>query len=179
MIPDGPVNIDSLADAVLQVRHIVADEGWPLPSDSRPRSSPATAPQGFHARTFSLTTTFRSSRRSARWFAELDSSLLAVQGPPGTGKTYTAGRLNVELLHQGKRVGVTANSHKVICNILSSAAQAVKASGRNARILKAGGEEEDMPSGVEHVGENNGVSWPSWGRVGCRSGQRPSGVCAT
>ena len=49
---------------------------------------------------------------------ELDDSYLFVQGPPGTGKTYTGARVIVALLRAGKRVGVMANSHKAMHNML-------------------------------------------------------------
>jgi predicted RecB family nuclease len=57
---------------------------------------------------------------------QLDHSLLAIQGPPGTGKTYTGARMISELVRQGKRVGITATSHKVIRNLLD---EVVKAAG--------------------------------------------------
>lgn len=49
--------------------------------------------------------------------SNLDSSVLAIQGPPGTGKTYTAARIIVDLHRQGKKIGITAVSHKVILNL--------------------------------------------------------------
>ncbi len=49
---------------------------------------------------------------------ELDGSVLAVQGPPGSGKTYQAARMILDLLRQGKRVGVTATSHVVVKRVL-------------------------------------------------------------
>lgn len=49
----------------------------------------------------------------------LDGGVLAVQGPPGAGKTYAASMLIRRLLDRGQRVGVTANSHAVIANLLS------------------------------------------------------------
>ena len=48
----------------------------------------------------------------------LDQDALAIQGPPGSGKTYTAARMILDLVRAGRRVGVTANSHKVIGNLL-------------------------------------------------------------
>jgi predicted RecB family nuclease len=48
----------------------------------------------------------------------LDESYLFVQGPPGSGKTYLGARLIVDLLARGKKVGITANSHKAIHNLL-------------------------------------------------------------
>ncbi|MDM7830255.1 TM0106 family RecB-like putative nuclease [Cellulomonas edaphi] len=51
---------------------------------------------------------------------DLDRSYLAVQGPPGTGKTYTGGHVIAALAAQGWRVGVVAQSHAVIDNMLRS-----------------------------------------------------------
>ena len=69
--------------------------------------------------------------------ARLDRSVLPVQGPPGSGKTYTGAQAILDLLAAGKRVGVTANSHKVISNLLSAVCRAADArvdeGGRNAR----------------------------------------------
>ncbi|MDQ3448548.1 MAG: TM0106 family RecB-like putative nuclease, partial [Chloroflexota bacterium] len=48
----------------------------------------------------------------------LDSSVLPIQGPPGSGKTFTGARMIAGLVAQGKQVGITANSHKVIGNLL-------------------------------------------------------------
>lgn len=50
----------------------------------------------------------------------LDHSILPIQGPPGSGKTFTGAHMIIELVKAGKRVGVTANSHKVISNLLSA-----------------------------------------------------------
>jgi uncharacterized protein len=49
----------------------------------------------------------------------LTSGVLPVQGPPGTGKTYSGARMICALVAQGKRVGVTANSHKVIRHLVN------------------------------------------------------------
>jgi predicted RecB family nuclease len=48
----------------------------------------------------------------------LDNSYLAIQGPPGSGKTYTGAKMIIELVKKGKRVGITAISHKVIRNLI-------------------------------------------------------------
>ena len=39
-------------------------------------------------------------------------------GPAGTGKTYLIAKVIYSLLKDGKRVAITANSHKVIHNLL-------------------------------------------------------------
>lgn len=59
----------------------------------------------------------------------LDGSTLAIQGPPGTGKTYTGARMILALVAAGKTVGVTANSHKVIGNVLDAVVAAAKEAG--------------------------------------------------
>lgn len=56
----------------------------------------------------------------------LEESYLFIQGPPGTGKTWRGARLIVDLLARGMRVGVTAQSHKVIHNLLRETAMAAR-----------------------------------------------------
>ena len=57
----------------------------------------------------------------------LDESVVPIQGPPGAGKTYTAARMILSLVREGKRVGITANSHKVIRNLLTEVISAAAA----------------------------------------------------
>lgn len=56
--------------------------------------------------------------------SKLDESCMCIQGPPGTGKTYLAARAIVHLLGQGKRIGVSSNSHKAIENLLEEVGKA-------------------------------------------------------
>ncbi len=54
-----------------------------------------------------------------RTLVDLDRSYLAVQGPPGTGKTYVGSHVIARLVHErGFKVGVVAQSHAVIENML-------------------------------------------------------------
>jgi predicted RecB family nuclease len=57
---------------------------------------------------------------AVRLATDLDRTTLAIQGPPGAGKTYAGARMIRALVHAGKRVGVTAMSHKVIRNLLAA-----------------------------------------------------------
>lgn len=50
----------------------------------------------------------------------LNGEVLAVQGPPGTGKTTLGAELIRALLDDGRRVGVVAQSHAVIRNLLEA-----------------------------------------------------------
>jgi predicted RecB family nuclease len=54
----------------------------------------------------------------------LDESHLFVQGPPGSGKTYRGARVIVDLLAQGKKVGIAALSHKAINHLLHEVEEA-------------------------------------------------------
>lgn len=55
----------------------------------------------------------------------LERSALAVQGPPGTGKTYLAARVIRTLVERdGWRIGVVAQSHKVVENVLAGVVSA-------------------------------------------------------
>ena len=56
----------------------------------------------------------------------LDHSVFPVQGPPGAGKTYTGARMICALAREGKRIGITANSHKVIRNLLDEVVAAAR-----------------------------------------------------
>ena len=49
----------------------------------------------------------------------LASGVLPMQGPPGTGKTHTGAHMICELVRQGKKVGIVANGHEVIRNLLN------------------------------------------------------------
>ena len=65
--------------------------------------------------------TVASARRAV---LALDGGCLAIQGPPGAGKTFTGARMIVDLVRAGKKVGVTAVSHKVIRNLLAEVVRA-------------------------------------------------------
>ncbi|TQF65586.1 TM0106 family RecB-like putative nuclease [Rhodococcus spelaei] len=56
---------------------------------------------------------------------DLDNSYLAVQGPPGTGKTHTGAAVVADLVvRHGWRVGVVAQSHSVVENMLDGIVRA-------------------------------------------------------
>ena len=59
-----------------------------------------------------------------RLCGHLDGGILPIQGPPGAGKTYTGARMICELVRRGKTVGITANSHKVIRNLIDATIKA-------------------------------------------------------
>jgi predicted RecB family nuclease len=65
---------------------------------------------------------------------DLDASYLAVHGPPGTGKTYTAAQVITRLVTaHGWRVGVVAQSHATVENLLGAVIDAGLDAGRVAK----------------------------------------------
>ncbi|WJG08085.1 TM0106 family RecB-like putative nuclease [Aliiglaciecola sp. LCG003] len=73
----------------------------------------------------------------------LDNSFLSIQGPPGTGKTYTASHVILELLQQGKSIGVSSNSHKAINNLMSAVAKLMLAAGLQIPMYKVQQDDTD------------------------------------
>lgn len=74
----------------------------------------------------------------------LDGSALAVQGPPGTGKTYLAGRVVRRLVEQdGWLVGVVAQSHKVVENVLGAVVAAGLDTARVGKVPQGGAVDPD------------------------------------
>ena len=66
----------------------------------------------------------------------LDASYLFLQGPPGTGKTWTGARIVVHLLAHGRRIGIAAQSHKAIHNLLSEIEKVARSGGVRFKGLK-------------------------------------------
>ncbi len=73
----------------------------------------------------------------------LAKGVLPIQGPPGTGKTYTAARMICALVRQGKKVGVVANSHAVVRNLLDKVIEAADETGIDLHCVQRPKDKED------------------------------------
>ncbi len=80
---------------------------------------------------------------TCRLVADLDGSCLAVQGPPGCGKTYTGAQVVVDLVARGRKVGVSAFTHRAIGHLLEEVTRVAAARGQAVRILQKCREGED------------------------------------
>lgn len=97
----------------------------------------------------------RAVDAGVRLAQELDHGVLPVQGPPGTGKTFTGAQMIVALAQAGKRVGVTAVSHKVIRNLLEKTLEAAEKAGiRLEAIHKPSKRGGSCPPGLSEVTAN-------------------------
>jgi uncharacterized protein len=86
-----------------------------------------------------------------RLAVELDASVLPVQGPPGTGKTYTGARMIVALVERGCRVGIAAQSHKAITNLLREVCAAADEAGARLRAIQKCERSSDAAAGLDMV----------------------------
>lgn len=68
----------------------------------------------------------------------LDGSYLVIQGPPGSGKTYRGARLITHLIRQGRKVGIVAQSHKVIGTLIEEIERAAAEEGLDFHGVKCG-----------------------------------------
>ena len=174
LIPDEYVSAKMIADAVY--RYVRA---W---ADNRPISSAIAdlihrrPPSIANHRGGSLVDPELSvSDAAVDLICRMDSATLCVQGPPGTGKTYTAAKAIAQLLQNGKRIGVTANGHKAILNLLSKVSETLTELGLSFDVHKAGGSQEERRMPVAHGLSNPEMSLVLWNadhallavRLGC------------
>lgn len=141
IVPGPPPRALSLQQAIETVGARLCESPWPRSSigdilrraPSRTRSGALAPVTGAVAEAVTAS------------ILDLDDSYLAVQGPPGTGKTTLAAQVITTLVRDhGWRVGVVAQSHKVVENVLRAV---VKAGLDPARVAKA------PPGGGNYAGE--------------------------
>ncbi len=132
LIPPTPIEDRVLRDAIRRVAEWVADHGMQGAGDYRAiRDLMLLAPP------------------------RTDDSYLAVQGPPGTGKTRLGAEMVVDRLMSGRRVGVTALSHKVISNLLDAICREAERRGYPLRaIQKADAAQRCSSQLVQHTESN-------------------------
>ncbi len=89
----------------------------------------------------------------------LDNTVLPIQGPPGSGKTFTGAQMVVELVSSGKKVGVTAVSHKVISNLLKGICKAAAETNAHLEIIQKCEDDADRCSDpkVKEAKDNKAV----------------------
>src|ERR1700722_3457585 len=97
---------------------------------------------------------------ASRVAGALDRSVFAIQGPPGVGKTTTGAHMICDLVRQGKKIGVTAQSHQVIQNLLAKVVDNAKLNDfKEVRCLQKLADREDLDpiDGIAVTTKNNEV----------------------
>ena len=140
------VDTQVLADALVRIGEHVAANGmlgngpYQAARDLLMVAGPRTGGEGLKGEDeASLTAAMRIA-------PHLSGGVFPIQGPPGAGKTHIGARMICVLAQRGKRVGVTANSHKVIRNLLDEVIEAAEELGISVQcIQKVTEEESDLP----------------------------------
>jgi uncharacterized protein len=145
VVAEGPVPTTAQRAALARIAEALVSD---LPRDrvardllARRYPRVAGRPEGARLQTIDL-------QEQQALVSALDASYLFVQGPPGSGKTYTGARLIVRLIASGKRVAVTATSHKAIHNLLDEVIAAAAAAGVGlSGLKKSSGSDESQYRG--------------------------------
>jgi len=95
---------------------------------------------------------------ACRIVAALKDSVFAIQGPPGAGKTFTGARMICELVKQGKKIGVTALSHKVIRKLLEEVVDAAKKGHQLGVNCTERSDDEEWTEGIA-IARKNEEAW--------------------
>ena len=138
-----------LAEALVRIGEYVAEHGIVGPGpyqaarDLLMRAGPRIGRQ--QLRDNSETTVAAAIRIAPH----LDGCVLAIQGPPGAGKTYTGARMICSLARCGRKSGVTANSHKVIRNLLDGVIEAAEEIGAEVQCIQKVDDERGRPASLE------------------------------
>lgn len=85
------------------------------------------------------------------------SGVLPIQGPPGTGKTHTGGHMICELVKQGKKVGIVANGHDVIRNLLDKVIEVTEETATPLVCIQKpkGGSKEEVTDRLRFAKKSN------------------------
>lgn len=106
-----------------------------------------------HGQSFEMRSVESEQDFAIRIVTQLDRTTLAIQGPPGAGKTYIGAQMILALVRAGKKVGVTATSHKVIHNLLEDVLKYARP-GDRARVA-AKGDDDDGGGAVRMIRGND------------------------
>jgi hypothetical protein len=147
----GPKN-DVLADALFRLGMWVSANGTDSPGPHRAARDLLLRrpPRLLDGTPFEIHPSESTVDAAKRLVAQLEDSVLAIQGPPGAGKTFTGARMICELVRQGKKVGITATSHKVIRKLLDDVIEAAQELNLNGLrcVQKVSEKPEEGPPGI-------------------------------
>jgi predicted RecB family nuclease len=148
------VRTDVIADALLRLGQFVADHGvegadaYQAARDLLLKRPPRLGDERLQLPNETATDA------AIRVAAKLTSGVLAIQGPPGAGKTFTAAHMICALVRAGKKVGITANSHKVIRNLLDKVVEIAGQSRLPIQCLQKLSEKAEAVPGIRFETDN-------------------------
>lgn len=123
---DSPLNTDAQARSLYRIGEWVAENVIDAPGRYRAGRDLLLRkpPRLLDGEKLQPLASEKPENTASRIVLALADSVFAIQGPPGSGKTYTGARMICELVKRGKKIGVTALSHKVIRKLLEDVVQA-------------------------------------------------------
>ena len=127
LVPGDPVYTQRIDAAIREVAVLVATGLPTLPEQPAIDMLRATPPRLRGDRSLYRAGVDADDNGDAiyRSLLALDRSYIAVQGPPGTGKTYVGAQVIARLVREkGWRVGVVAQGHAVVENMLDAVVEA-------------------------------------------------------
>jgi predicted RecB family nuclease len=145
-----------LAESLLRIGRYIADQGlvgagrYQAARDLLLREPPRL---GGALNQLPGETTFDAALR----IATLVRGVLAIQGPPGAGKTHTGARMICALVKGGAKVGITANSHKVIRKLLEEVVIAAEEASLDVRCIQKAAEPEADQTQIRFAKDNEDV----------------------
>ncbi len=152
LIGTGPIHTTVLREALAELARSVLDgDGGSRAARSLLRAEPPRLSTG---RPFRQDGDPSIEEMSAAAL-DLDGSHLVVQGPPGTGKTYRGARMIVAALRAGRRVGVTAQNHAAIQNLLEAVEEHATEVGFEFAGVYKGNDYKSKHGLVEAVSDND------------------------
>jgi predicted RecB family nuclease len=149
IMPGDPIGTEAIEEAILEtVKPLAAnqtiDSLRPAVRDFLLRSSPKAS------------TLKTGDSVTLKDVINLEESSVCIQGPPGAGKTFSGSKSILELLKQGKKVGITSNTHQAIETLLLGVIKAAKDEKVSIKAYKSGGEDKEIYEtlGIEHLKSN-------------------------
>jgi len=134
LVEGGPIDTRTLAERLRSLGERVARDGL-SPQDAAISLLLRRRPAGGSAQALAMRRGDETAAQAAiRLGLALADSYLPIQGPPGTGKTYTGADQILELIEQGRAVGITGPSHAVIHNLIEMVVGHAAGRGRTPRI---------------------------------------------
>jgi predicted RecB family nuclease len=158
--PSGPINSDALRAAVWRFADAVVagEDRFPAAAGLLRKAPPQFTSPGSGTPLSRANADIIEATLAA--VKALDHSYLFIQGPPGAGKTFTGSHVILRLLLEGKRVGVTSNSHKAINNLLHAVEDRAREKGvriRGAKKSSKGTDSELAGEMIEDVYDNRDI----------------------
>jgi predicted RecB family nuclease len=162
LIPYEIVDSGVLSDSILRIASWVADQGITGSGKFRSarelllREHPSVLRGGVGI-SIGEDEKLTEDAKTLTFLLTLQPSVLPIQGPPGTGKTFTGARMIVDLVTQGRKVGITAVSHKVVSNLLDEVCRTAAKNGVPLKAVQKASEGSHCQHAAVIAEDNQGV----------------------